>query len=61
MLMDQVDTLHVGRYWSEVLCSTIMTQPGDLEVKATDLKIFCLSFWLKVFISLSLEHVYGSS
>ena len=24
MLMDQVDTLHVGRYWSEVLRSTIM-------------------------------------
>ena len=23
MLMDQVDTLHVGRYWSEVLCGTI--------------------------------------
>ena len=28
MLMDQVDTLHVARYWSEVLCSTIMTHPG---------------------------------
>ena len=28
MLMDQVDTLHVGRYWSEVLCHTIMTHPG---------------------------------
>ena len=28
MLMDQVDTLHVGRYGSEVLCSTIMTLPG---------------------------------
>ena len=30
MLIDQVDTctLHVGRYWSEVLCSTIMTYPG---------------------------------
>ena len=28
MLMDQVDTLHVGRHWSEVLCSTIMTHPG---------------------------------
>ena len=23
--MDQVDTLHAGRYWSEVLCCTIMT------------------------------------
>ena len=28
MIMDQVDTLHVGRYWSEVLCGTIMTHPG---------------------------------
>ena len=28
MLMDQVDTLHVSRYWSGVLCSTIMTHPG---------------------------------
>ena len=28
MSMDQVDTLHAGRYWSEVLCSTIMTHPG---------------------------------
>ena len=26
--MDEVDTLHVGRYWSEVLCCTIMTNPG---------------------------------
>ena len=39
LLMDQVDTLHVGRYWSEVLCSTIMTHLGDLEVKVTDLQI----------------------
>ena len=28
MLMDQVDTLHVSRYWTEVSCSTIMTHPG---------------------------------
>ena len=28
MLMYQVDTLHVARYWSEVLRSTIMTHPG---------------------------------
>ena len=33
--MDQVDTLHVGRYWSEVLCCTIMTHLGDLELKVT--------------------------
>ena len=41
MLMDQVDTLHGGRYWSEVLCCIIMTHLGDLEVKVTDLK-FCV-------------------
>ena len=39
--MDQVDTLHVGRYWSDVLCCTIMTHQGDLEVKVTDLEILC--------------------
>ena len=41
MLMDQVDTLHVGRYLSEVLCCTISTHLGDLEVKVTDLEILC--------------------
>ena len=41
LLMDQVDTLHVGRYWSEVFCSTIMTHLGGLEVKVTDLEILC--------------------
>ena len=41
MLMDQVDTLHGGRYWSEVLCCTIMTRLDDLEVKVTDLEILC--------------------
>ena len=51
--MDQVDTLHVGRYWSEVLWCTIMTHLGDLEVKVTDLEIL-LEFWVKVFISLYL-------
>ena len=45
--MDQVDTLHAGSYWSEVLCCTIMTHLGDLEVKVTDLEILCQSFWLK--------------
>ena len=37
--MDQVDTLHVGGYWSEVLCYTTMTHQGDIEVKVTDLDI----------------------
>ena len=52
--MDQVDTLHVGRYWSDSLCCTIMTLLGDLEVKVTDLENFVLKFLVKVFISLYL-------
>ena len=39
--MDHVDTLHVGRYWSEVLCCTIMTRLGDLEFKVTDFEFLC--------------------
>ena len=39
MLMDQVDTLHVGRYWSEVLYSAITSHLDDLEVKVTDSEI----------------------
>ena len=42
--MDQVDTLHVGRYWSEVLCCTIMTHLGDGQ--GHGLRIFLLKFWL---------------
>ena len=41
LLMDQVDTLHVGRYWSDVLFCTIMTHLSDLEVKVTDLENLC--------------------
>ena len=41
LIMDYVDTLHVGRYWSEVLFCTIMTHASDLEVKVTDLEIMC--------------------
>ena len=52
--MDQVDTLHVGTYWSDVLFYTIMTHLGDLEVKVTDLEIFVLEILVKVFISLYL-------
>ena len=37
--MDLVDTLSDVKYWSEVLCCTIMTQIGDLEVKVTDFEI----------------------
>ena len=39
--MDQVDTLHVGRYWSEFLCCTIMTHLFDLEFKVKDFEILC--------------------
>ena len=39
VLMDQVDTLHGGRYWSKVSCCTITIHMDDLEVKVTDLKI----------------------
>ena len=42
--MDQVDTLHIDRYWSEVLCCTITTHLSDHEVKVTDLKNFVLKF-----------------
>ena len=37
--MDLVDTLPDVRYWSEVLCCTIMTHIGHLEVKVMDLEI----------------------
>ena len=52
--MGQVDVLHVGRYWSEVLCCSIMIHLCDLEVKVTDLEILCESFCFKF---ISLEHV----
>ena len=37
--MDLVDTLPDVRYWSEILCCTIMTHINDLEVKVTDFEI----------------------
>ena len=49
--MDQDDTLHVGRYWSEVLCCTIMTHLGG---QGHRLRNFVLEFLVKVFISLYL-------
>ena len=39
--MDQVDILHVGRYWSDILFFTIMTHLGDHEDKVMDLEILC--------------------
>ena len=41
MLMDQVDALHVCRYWSEVLCCTIMS---DLEVKVMGSRSWVIDF-----------------
>ena len=41
MLMDQVDTLHNGRHWSEVLCCAIMTHLSDLEFKVKEFEILC--------------------
>ena len=41
MLMDQVDTLHVDRYWWKVLCCSIATHLSDLEFKVTDFEILC--------------------
>ena len=41
MLMDQVDTLQVDRYWPQVLSLAIMTHLDDYKVKVTDLEILC--------------------
>ena len=48
--MDEVYTLGVGRYWSEVLCCTITTHLGDFEVKVMDfrVKVFGLSFYKSI-------------
>ena len=46
--MNLVDTLPVVRYWSENICSTIMTHLRDLQVKVMDFEIF-LMFQIKVF------------
>ena len=47
-MMDQVDAKPVVRYWSEVSVGcNIMTHPGNLEVKVTDLEILYSSFLLK--------------
>ena len=37
--MDLIDILPDVRYWSEVLCCTILTHLSDLEVKVTDFEI----------------------
>ena len=61
MLMDQVDTLHDGRYWSEVLCGTITTHLGNLEVKVTDLELFYvislyqICTWIKLILCMLVD------
>ena len=41
MLMDQVETLHVCGYWSEILCCTITTHLSDLEVRSDVSPVNC--------------------
>ena len=45
--MDQVDTLHVDRHWSEVLCCVTMIHLSDFDFMVTDLDILCLRFCFK--------------
>ena len=52
MLLDQVDTLHDVRFWSEVLCCTSKTHLGDLKVNRSQTYKFCVKFLVKVLISL---------
>ena len=54
ILMDWVDTLHVARYWSEVLRSTIMTHHGWPWGQGHGLRNFVFKFLVKVFVSLYL-------
>ena len=48
--MYQVDTLHVCKYWSEVLCYITSTHLGDLEVKG---------HWSQTLIDLVAKHKSG--
>ena len=42
--LDLVDTLPDVRYWSEVLCCTIIIHISDLEIKVTDFEIYVKVF-----------------
>ena len=46
-LMDQVDTFPDVRYWSDILCCTMVIHLHDIGVKFTDLENLCKSFWIK--------------
>ena len=39
--MDLVGTLPDVRYWSKILCCTILTPFSNLLIKVTDLEILC--------------------
>ena len=58
--MALVYTLLVVRYWSEVLCCTIMTHLSNFQVKVMDFEIwlsyFRLKFFVKVFRNIYLLH-----
>ena len=58
--MNQVDTLHVGRYWSEVLCCTITAHLVDNEVKVMDKK-YCVQVFGLSFLSLYLLNMLMDS
>ena len=51
--MDLVYIWYDCKYWSKILCSTILTPAYGLEVKVTDLEILCLSFVSKFLRSLN--------
>ena len=59
MLMDQVDTLHVGRYWSEVLCSFFLqTIKGLYDLPASpistaEMSDVCVSKFASLSVRLS--------
>ena len=48
-MMDLVHVWYDNRYWSKILHSTIPTPTYDLKVKVTDLELFMLKFYVKVF------------
>ena len=64
--MEQVDALHVDRYWSEVLCCSIMTNLSELEFKVTDfenllkfLTVYFLNRWMDLIDTLPAVRYYS--
>ena len=48
-MMDLVHVWYDDGYWSKILHGTIPTPVHDSKVKVTDLIIFMLEFYIKVF------------